>query len=300
MASPIPFDEVSSQFISSQQSMMGRSNNDIYEDLDKLYPLFLEKKESDYTDNDDRYYINKTSYITDNDNRRRKPEKIFSINKDQTNRINNKEKKELIKKRGRWKKSEFKEKQKTEKNYHSKSKEDNIIHKIKVSFIESAMNFINKKYEDFEAKKGNKYPKLLLRIKSKFTGPIKSNQNLIFLNTKIKDLFSCELSGKYTNINKDYNKTKIKELYQKNEAYEVIYIMGKTVEELLNNYINGDYEDDGFFIENDLDKERKKMINNKEEDVDDYTQKFLETAKNFRNIFRNKIPRRKKGKKRNG
>ena len=76
--------------------------------------------------------------------------------------------------------------------------------------------------------------------------------------------------------------------------------MEKTVEELLNNYINGDYEDDGFFIENDLDKERKKMINNKEEDVDDYTQKFLETAKNFRNIFRNKIPRRKKGKKRNG
>ena len=42
------------------------------------------------------------------------------------------------------------------------------------------------------------------------------------------------------------------------------------------------------------------MINNKEEDVDDYTQKFLETAKNFRNIFRNKIPRRKKGNKRNG
>jgi len=93
MASPIPFDEVSSQFNSSQQSMMGRSNNDICEDLDKLYPLFLEKKESDYTDNDDRYYINKTSYITDNDNRRRKPEKIFSINKDQTNRINNKKKK---------------------------------------------------------------------------------------------------------------------------------------------------------------------------------------------------------------
>ena len=76
--------------------------------------------------------------------------------------------------------------------------------------------------------------------------------------------------------------------------------MEKTVEELLNNYINGDYEDDGFFIENDLDKKRKKMINNKEEDVDDYTQKFLETAKNFRNIFRNKIPRRKKGNKRNG
>ncbi len=98
-------------------------------------------------------------------------------------------------------------------------------------------------------------------------------------------MFSSDLSGKYTNFNKDYNKTIIKELYQKNEANDVIEIMEKTVEELLQNYINGDYEEEGFYIENDLKNEREKMDNNEEKNVDDYTQYFLETAKNFGKIL---------------
>ena len=36
------------------------------------------------------------------------------------------------------------------------------------------------------------------------------------------------------------------------------------------------------------------MINNGEDNIDDYAKKFLETANNFGNIFRKKIPRQKK------
>ena len=70
--------------------------------------------------------------------------------------------------------------------------------------------------------------------------------------------------------------------------------MEKTVEQLLKAYINGDYENEGFYIENDLKKEKEKMINNGEDNIDDYIERFLETAKNFGNIFKKKIPRKTK------
>ena len=287
------YDGTNSEYFTSQRNQLESSNNDIF-DLWVYFNLFpFGEQERDNFDEDNRYYISPTSYITDNDRR----ENIFSIFKDKTNRLNNDLKKYQYKQRGRKKKDEFNKNNNEDKNYHSKSKQDNVIHKIKVIFIESTMNFINKRYEVFAAKKGNKNAKFLLRIKSEFTESIQKDTNLLFLNTKIKDLFSSDLSGKYTNFNKDYNKTIIKELYQKNEANDVIEIMEKTVEELLQNYINGDYEEEGFYIENDLKNVREKMDNNEEKNVDDYTQYFLETAKNFGKIFRNKIPRRKKGTK---
>jgi len=36
------------------------------------------------------------------------------------------------------------------------------------------------------------------------------------------------------------------------------------------------------------------MINNGEDNIDDYIERFLETAKNFGNIFKKKIPRKTK------
>ena len=158
------------------------------------------------------------------------------------------------------------------------------------------MQLINDRYQNYVIKKGKKRKKIkfLWKIKTNFTQTIKKEINLKFLKMKIKDLFSSDLSDKCTKLNKEYNKQKIKELYQKNQAQEVIEILDKTVEELLQSYINGDYENEGFYIENDLEKEQEKMINNEEENIDDYAKKFLETAKNFGNIFRKKIPRQKK------
>ena len=289
------FDRIFSELFNLHNNKLEFFYNDRYDDKN-FYNLNLnENEESVYEDN--RLFIGPTSYNTENNKKERITQKIFYTIKDKTNQLNNELNKKQNKKRGRWKKGEFKNNKNKDKKHHSKSNEDNVIHKIKVCFIESTMNFINKRYEAFTAKKGNKNAKFLLRIKSEFTDKIKKEKNLLFLNTKIKDLFSSDLSGKYTNFNKDYNKTVIKELYQKNEANDIIDIMEKTVEELLQNYINGDYEEEGFYIENDLNNEREKMENNEEENVDDYTQYFLETAKNFRKIFRDKIPRRKKGTK---
>ena len=173
--------------------------------------------------------------------------------------------------------------------YHSKSKEDNIIQKLKVYFIKSSMAFINKRYENFLVKKGQKKSRFLMKIKSIYAQTIKKEKNIEFLQIKIRDLFSCELSEKCTKINKDYNKNQINKIYEKNEANEIIEILDKKVEELLNNYINGDYKDEGYFIEFDLKKNEQIDDINK----NNYAKKFIETAKNFAHIFYTKKSRRK-------
>ena len=173
--------------------------------------------------------------------------------------------------------------------YHSKLKEDNIIQKLKVFFIKSSMNLINKRYENFVLGKGLKKTRFLMKIKSKYAQTIKKESNLEFLQIKIKDLFSSELSEKCTKINKDYNKKQINRIYHKNEAKGVIEILNKSVEELLNDYINGTYKDEGFFIQYDLDNIKEFDEKNENE----YANKFIETAKNLAQIFNKKISRRK-------
>ena len=262
-----------------------------------LKSSFHEKNESEVFEEKNRYFIDPSTLSkTDNNKKEKNNKKIFNITKDKIKFLHRKKRRTLINKRGRLKKAKDKNEQNKGKKFHSKSELDNLTNKIKVFFIQSSMQLINDRYQNYIIKKGKKRKKIkfLWKIKTNFTQTIKKEINLKFLKMKIKDLFSSDLSDKCTKLNKEYNKQKIKELYQKNQAQEVIEILDKTVEELLQSYINGDYENEGFYIENDLEKEKEKMINNGEENIDDYAKKFLETAKNFGNIFRKKIPRQKK------
>ena len=288
------------------------NSNQNYSQSNQLYPLnaqnfelnlnlknsFHEKNESEIFGEKYLYFIDASTLSkTDNNKKEKKFEKkIFNITKDKIKLLHRKRPRTLFNKRGRLKKAKNKNEQNKGKKFHSKSELDNITNKIKVFFIQSSMQLINNRYKNYAIKKGKKGKKIkfLWKIKTNFTQTIKKEINLKFLKMKIKDLFSSDLSDKCTKLNKEYNKQKIKELYQKNEAKEVIEILDKTVEELLQSYINGDYENEGFYIENDLEKEKEKMINNGEDNIDDYAKKFLETANNFGNIFRKKIPRQKK------
>ena len=97
------YDGTNSEYFISQRNQLESSNNDIF-DLWVYFNLFpFGEQERDNFDEDNRYYISPTSYITDNDRR----ENIFSIFKDKTNRLNNDLKKYQYKKRGRKKKDEF-------------------------------------------------------------------------------------------------------------------------------------------------------------------------------------------------
>ena len=250
------------------------------------YNNFKLEEEERNKDNDFDFYFTCPNSLKECEKKGKKLEKkIFLIVK--TNKpdlsYSNKPKK------GRRTKNTFRSDQNENVEFHSKLKEDNIIQKLKVFFIKSAMIFINKRYENFLNNRGEKKAILLMKIKSIYAQSIKKEKNLEFLRIKIKDLFSCELSEKCTKLNKDYNKNQINKIYEKNEAQEVIEILNKKVSELLNNYINGTYKDEGFYIEYDLKKIEEFDKKNKNE----YTKKFIETAKNFSHIFHKKISRRK-------
>jgi len=253
--------------------------------------LIEDEKEERNIKNDIEYYFTYPSLPSHlkeciSDKKEKKKEKIFLIVKnrklDLINSSNHKKGRRKIKNVLR---DDIIEKV----GYHSKFKEDNVIQKLKVFFIKSSMKLINKRYQNFLIKKGKRKTIFLMKIKSIYAQTIKKEKNIEFLQIKIKDLFASELSEKCTKINKDYNKNQINKIYEKNEANEIIEILDKKVEELLNNYINGDYKDEGYFIEFDLKKNEQIDDINK----NNYAKKFIETAKNFAHIFYTKKSRRK-------
>ena len=90
---------------------------------------------------------------------------------------------------------------------HTKFSEDNIIRKIKAIFLDQCRNYINflyKKYLLMKKKYISKKKVLLQRIESKITKQIKKEYNLKWLETKLYEIFSNNVSNKCCHYNKDY------------------------------------------------------------------------------------------------
>lgn len=180
---------------------------------------------------------------------------------------------------------------------HNKFSEDNIIRKIKASFLEKSMNYINKQYGIYLKKRGiKKLYRLIQRISPEESRKIRKSENLNFLETTLKKIFSSKLSKKCSLYDPDYNKKQIEELYEQNDAKEVIKILNKTVGEMFDNYCKN-IKLDGFgTLEDDLKEERIKMEEKQENGIDDYVEKFRLTAINYKVIFDGKKPRSTKKK----
>ena len=206
----------------------------------------------------------------------------------------------LNKKQGRLSKEE----KKSIEGNHNKSKEDNITQKIKTRLLEQIYNYVNYEHEKFWLKSKNYQDqkqinsvKLIKRISPKEISNNTREGNLNWLSLKLKDLLSLNLSSKYTKFEPDYNKKRIKNLYEKKEATKVIDILEKSVKYMYEIYINN-IKIDGFgTLEDDLIVLRKEMEQDKEKDIDQYLIKYEKTAKNFEKIILSKKPRRPKTKK---
>ena len=170
--------------------------------------------------------------------------------------------------------------------YHDKCNEDNIIKKIKISFIKKTINYINKEYEVYLNKhKIKKIEKLIKKINPNMSTRIKKENNLKWFNSKLKDIFSDKVSRKYSKYNEDYNKEQIEQIYQENDAKKVINILDKKVRDMYYIY-SKDIKVEGFLtLEDDLKIQRELMEKKNEEGIDDYLKKFQTTAQNFENIF---------------
>ena len=218
--------------------------------------------------------------------------------------ISNRKIKEIIfnikkenKKLGRIKKTK-----KNIKGKHNKFKEDNIIQKIKASLLDKIYKYINRQHEKFLLENSQDLKlatRLLKRIKPDETKKIKTSDNLTWLALKLKDLFSMELSSKYSKYEKNYNKKQIEILYKKNQDKNTIAILEKTVREMLFDFCN-DVDIIGFeTLKDDLAQRREKMKqeNEKDEEIERYLEIYEKTARNLEQIFLNKKQRNNTRKK---
>ena len=260
-------------------------DSNYYDDLKNSKNQYNDENSMEDNDYMNAYFITKSSTLY-------KRKKIFNIFKEKkkqkpTNKIIGRKKKRNASRNGN-------DDYDNNKEYHSKMKEDNLIQKIKVVFVNSSMNFINKRHKNYKIKINQKYERLVYKIKSEFAQVIKKDENLKFLQTSIRDLFSSDLSEKYSKQIKDFNRNQIAQLYRDNKEKEVIEILDKTVNCLLNDYAEGKYKDEGFSLDIDLNEIKEKMEKNNEKNINNYIQEYKAKVKDFGNIFEKKISRNRK------
>ena len=105
---------------------------------------------------------------------------------------------------------------------HDKYSEDNIIRRIKASFLEKNMNLLNKEYNGhLNSNKIKKKVRLIRRILPTESRKIKKEENIKFFNSKLKEIYSTPISTKYSKYGSDYNIRKIDELYKENKCFYV-------------------------------------------------------------------------------
>ena len=140
------------------------------------------------------------------------------------------------------------------------------------------MDLINRKYNEYlniDSKK-----RLLQKIKPNFTKIWKKKGNQEFLEKKLKDVFSEELSERCSTFHdkKNYNKEQIEKLYEKNKAKNVINILDKSLKEMYRIYI----------MENNGMKEynlKYDLIQIEQKNGKEYAQEYNKKALDFLNLF---------------
>ena len=191
------------------------------------------------------------------------------------------------KKRGRNKKNCNK------KGEHDKFRRDNVIRRFKAQFLQNLYSYINKLFKC----NNSPYQKpifILKKIGSKQTKSISKEDNLKWFNSKIKNIFSQDITTKLSFFDLNYNHKLIEKIYEKGEEKKVIEILEKTIKEMWEIYVNDDKENKyiGFnTIKNDI-KKFEEMG-----ETDEYIKQYKSIANNYESIFEEIKPRKKREKK---
>ena len=180
---------------------------------------------------------------------------------------------------------------------HNKFSEDNIIRKIKRRFLENVRLYINDEYKkDCISKKKNKGKNnWLKKIDPKFSRKIKKRDNLQWFKFKIFEVFSENISLKYTSFGIDSNKQKIQNFFLTEEPNKVKDILNTTIETLFNIYIKNEKLDNFKTLNDDVKQLEKQMKELGQENIKEYLIKYEKTAKNMKMIFINKTERNNEG-----
>ena len=205
---------------------------------------------------------------------------------------NNKE----IKKRGRKRKRNDNESDnnKTLKT-HTKFTDDNLTKKSKNIILKYALKFINEKIEEiYQGDIGEgKFKKELKIISQK--NKVKSTVNIdkSFLDKNLKDIFSENISGRFNNFPKTYNKTLIESLLNEEDEEKKSYfieLFNITFSDCLDYFMdnkNNNKKLEGFVKFSSI---KESLI---QQEGKNYIDAFIYFLKNFKNIINNKKSRRR-------
>ena len=210
--------------------------------IENILGFSSNKDESNVDNNDDDHdsiYFTKTNFKTEPKKKIfefKKVKKVFSIQK----------KEKIGRKKGRLPLNH----RPLNTPKHNRNSLDNIAIKIKVHFVKKTLKYINKKYNEFLLQKNRKKKTLLMNIKPNSYNKFSKKANKEFFDLYIYQLFSADLTSRITGFQKDYNRTQIKSLFEKNEATEVINIMNSSVKEMYKNQSSNKIAD--YNLESDL------------------------------------------------
>ena len=172
------------------------------------------------------------------------------------------------------------------KRKHDKNSADNIIKKIKLKFFEYSLKFLNNTLNSFlDKKKISEYNKILRKdIKNdepqnliklldyKFVDKIKKETDLLLLKNTLKDIFSNDISPKYSTLSRDSNKKMIERIIkEQKDNVNIMFAFNLTFEEWI----------DVFTYK----KELKSINNYDEEKMKDLNSQFIRLDKLILEIF---------------
>jgi hypothetical protein len=183
---------------------------------------------------------------------------------------------------------------------HNKFSQDNIIRKIKRKFTESCRKYINYIYKQYLLKNKEKDKNdikdcFLRKVSPEIVRQIKKSENIKWLNTKLRDVYSVNIS--YCNKNeKDYNIKNIEELYKEGKAIDIINLLNRTVKDLFVEYCSNEKKEGFKKLDDDILRIKNKMIKENEEQIEEYIRRYKYIATHFENIFMDKIERKDKEK----
>ena len=260
-------------FLNQNDDLKSNSNdeNKLFKDDDSDFKSYInnnlnitEKKEEKYV-----FQIRNENKLIKKINKNIKP--IFKITK--------------VNKLGRTKKNE------SRKGKHNKLSQDNVIRRFKVQFINNLLQYVNSLFKINNYGKSKTPINIIKKTNSIFVKSINKEDNLKWLDTKLKDTFSQQISTKLSNFDMDYNKKLLERIYEKNEEKNVIKILQKTIKDMLFIYINNDPENEypGFkTLKDDI-----KKFNDLGE-TEAYIEMYDLVAKSFEMIFSTMTGRKKR------
>ena len=128
------------------------------------------------------------------------------------------------------------------KGKHDKYQKDNIIRRFKVHLMKNIYDYINSSFNINNRNKNSKNINMIKKIRSDNIKVISKNENIAWLNSTIKNIFSQKVSSKISTVHSDYNKKLIHKIYEEKKETKVINILDKTIREMWLIYINNNDE----------------------------------------------------------